>query len=1130
MSDQGLNSFTPSMNDPQLLEEMFVGREPLLKDLVEGIRHASESGTMSYNLLIGPRGIGKTHIIALLNSRVFNDPELGKSAYIAWLQEDPWSIASYLDLLLAILRQLKETYAFPKLDAGLMELPRYDRDQAMAIAENLILETLDGRLLLIFAENLNDIFESIQEAGQRSFRAFLQNNERTSMVATSTSLLTPYVVPAERAFYGGFRVTTLKPFTREQAVEMLIKIAEIKKDHDLKSALDSRLGRTRVNAIHYLAGGNPRVYVIFYQFLTRESLDELVTPFSKMVNELTPYYQSRMQTLSSLQRKLVDIIRRADETLTVGELSKEAFTSQATVSKELSRLKETGYVMDTSSGREKYYELREPLMRLALDTKEARGTAVPLFVDFLRVWFTDPDLRDLLVTLDPQALEHRNAVKAALTKKDSMASMIQIEFSRSYPVSPKQAAEWGQDLLRRSPEQPLAFYMQFTVALRLSGQYDKQLDILNRSTKRFPTEPFFWRELCILYRDLNSFNEMIMAAEKAYGICPTDPQNQTLLVMANAAAGKKEKVLKLKEQFISILQEKGDINSEISSMIIHCFSQDFQQAINISLELIQQAPEQPIPWDYLHLCIEKMGYYHLATKLFFIGNKCISGGFDHFTLATFYSKARDIGKALHYIKKATEEYPMIPIWMTYIFILLSLRQAHEAMKICEKLEVKPEHHWCIAHILFGEEKWQEGQRDLVKWFRHAKKQDLVVGRFQDAMRVVLCAHSDPESWAPYVRVWIGAAKEADVVSEVGSALLKVFPQFGLSWLGLGQAKRWLELWKTGAKGIQALTITLKMLEAMIAFKGTGDIKTLLKLSRPERNLLQPLLDYYERFADPGFEDETIRRVNQVLAQLEVEHLPFRQQKIAQEAREQPDRKSLHKTLSTYRTNKKILHPLNPVLSTSPATLSKKEALLFLEKAFAEKSLFEDLLKSDFHIDRIDSWPLDFINGRLLQVHCQGKGFLGALDFIQTEKNLFTLDGKDYLGWINETRGESLKIDKGNVIEYLFTYSGMKRGERGRFEIATVRTPGLADAISAKEPQKVLPDGPEIVENNPSYFCIKTYIIYDNYLVKCNLRVFKMGYVDMLEGELILGPLNLPKESFRGPLRYFPKSKGNTEPA
>jgi hypothetical protein len=45
-------------------------------------------------------------------------------------------------------------------------------------------------------------------------------------------------------------------------------------------------GSARVRAVHRLAGGNPRVYTLFAQLITKQDLDSLVGAFMKMLADL----------------------------------------------------------------------------------------------------------------------------------------------------------------------------------------------------------------------------------------------------------------------------------------------------------------------------------------------------------------------------------------------------------------------------------------------------------------------------------------------------------------------------------------------------------------------------------------------------------------------------------------------------------------------------------------------------------------------------------------------------------------------------------------------------------------------------------------------------------------------------
>jgi tetratricopeptide (TPR) repeat protein len=165
------------------------------------------------------------------------------------------------------------------------------------------------------------------------------------------------------------------------------KIATLGGQEDLASFLQTPLGRARVRAVHHLAGGNPRVYMLFSQFITRDALDNLVEAFMKMLDDLTPYYQARMKELSNQQRKIVELLVDRRHPVMVKEIAADCFIDAGTAASQLRELRKLGYVEAEQNGRESFYELREVLMRLCLEVKKQRGQWVEIFVEFLKIWY-----------------------------------------------------------------------------------------------------------------------------------------------------------------------------------------------------------------------------------------------------------------------------------------------------------------------------------------------------------------------------------------------------------------------------------------------------------------------------------------------------------------------------------------------------------------------------------------------------------------------------------------------------------------------------------------------------------------------------------------------------------------------
>ncbi|TAG86770.1 MAG: MarR family transcriptional regulator, partial [Oscillatoriales cyanobacterium] len=381
---------------PETLEDILVQRHTLANYLVDKIRDSATTDSKYFQLLIGPRGIGKTHLVSLIYHRVAKMEDLQDKLLIAWLREEEWGIASFLDLLRGIFRAIAQEYkeAYQaQLHDEVEKLYDLSLEQAEYRAAELLREFVGNRVLLLIVENLEDVFSGLGEFGQKQLRAYIQNHSFLTILATSQSLFDG-VKLYDNPFYGFFYSHTLNEFKVDDAVDLLNHIAKLEGNTDLASFIQTPTGRDRIKVVHYLSGGSPRVYIVFSAFLmTPESLDKLVEPFMEMLDSLTPYYQDRMKYISNQQRKIVDFLCDRGGAAPVKEIAKYCFITHQTVSSQLKDLLEKGYVKKEEIGRESWYELREPLMRFCLEVKKQRNQPIRLIVDFIRVWYTREELQ-----------------------------------------------------------------------------------------------------------------------------------------------------------------------------------------------------------------------------------------------------------------------------------------------------------------------------------------------------------------------------------------------------------------------------------------------------------------------------------------------------------------------------------------------------------------------------------------------------------------------------------------------------------------------------------------------------------------------------------------------------------------
>lgn len=406
-----ISRFTPSRTNPGDLEKIFVQRHALLDDAVARVRESATTDNKHHLLFVGPRGSGKTNLVTLLFHRIDQQTDLRDRVRIAWLNEDETS-TTFLDFLLRTYRALAKKYPseFPLADLD----PLYELDLSTATDQigRLLLTKLANRPVLLLVENLNELFGSLGDQGQKSWRAFIQDHPVFTIVATAQRLFDS-VTRRTSPFFGFFQTEHLRPLTVSEAIALLENIAALNNDRDLGEYLLSRVGRTRVRALHHLTGGNHRVYVVLSEFITRDSIDQLVGPFENMIDELTPYYQERLRWLAPLQRKIVEHLCSHAHPIPVKDIAKALFSSHQTIASQLKFLRELGYVESHPRGRESLYELSEPLMRLCVEVKEnQQRKPLRLIVDFLRVWYDSDKLEAHLSVLGEGAPERPYVIHA----------------------------------------------------------------------------------------------------------------------------------------------------------------------------------------------------------------------------------------------------------------------------------------------------------------------------------------------------------------------------------------------------------------------------------------------------------------------------------------------------------------------------------------------------------------------------------------------------------------------------------------------------------------------------------------------------------------------------------------------
>jgi DNA-binding transcriptional ArsR family regulator len=382
-----VSAHAPGNSDPALLKRITVQRHKLLEMVVRRLTTSMTTGDKHHLLLIGPDGSGKTHLVSLAVWALRQNSLLSDTMRIAWLGEDD-VFSGLVHLAFAIANTLSVEYPdeFPAdFKSGFRGLPR--DDAALAVL-NTVLSQLGNRHLLLVTENLDQTFESLGESGQKKLRAFLQETRRIAILSTSRQLFSA-VSSRQEAFFGFFDTHHLQPLSVDDALQLMQNIAVAREDAQFTQFLSTEHARNRVHALHHLIAGNCRLYVLLAGFLTHDALDDLVPALQLLAEEMTQGLQERLHSLPDQQRQLLQCLCDTTGAMTVREIAEATFIAEGSCSSQLGGLRSAGWVRSEKRGKESYYELADPFIRLCLQFKRQHGRPLNRLARFLKAWFSE---------------------------------------------------------------------------------------------------------------------------------------------------------------------------------------------------------------------------------------------------------------------------------------------------------------------------------------------------------------------------------------------------------------------------------------------------------------------------------------------------------------------------------------------------------------------------------------------------------------------------------------------------------------------------------------------------------------------------------------------------------------------
>jgi len=515
MDEKTLYIFQPDAMKEEVLEKLFIGekKDALLERIANEIKNAAKKRSPRHYLIIGPRGIGKTHFVTLLYYKLLKDAE---NIMLVKLSEEEFSISRVSDLFLRI-------FETTKLKSVAPSLRKMSDEDLIATSIEKLKET--KKRIVIFLENLNQIMEEQMEPKEvKKLRSLLQMEDLFIVVATAP-LIFPEVGNHGKPFFDFFEIIYLSELSREEAKELISKIAQIEgNDHFLKKLSKNE---SKIDAITSLTGGSPRIIIMLYTLTKEEKILDVEKAFFKILDKYTPYYQDIFRALSGNQRKIFDGLISLSGPETPKEIAEKTRIPQNTVNTQMRRLEKAGYVRSYKQGRSTKYEVRERLFRLWREhRKEPFGSRrIPVVLEFLKIWYSTIEREDMFLkcielckepTTAPEATKEAKYWYQSLpykTKEDLLHKLVRENVEIDFHVL--------DSLIDDTNLKKLAIREEVKLLLE-NEDYEKSLRILDDAIIKRNFTEFLPQKIVTLYF-LERLDEALTLAEKSI---KEDPDNQ----------------------------------------------------------------------------------------------------------------------------------------------------------------------------------------------------------------------------------------------------------------------------------------------------------------------------------------------------------------------------------------------------------------------------------------------------------------------------------------------------------------------------------------------------------------------------------------------------------------------------